>query len=131
MISDNSVLNSGSDHMIDVIDDVLSTSSSVDIIVSFLKESGLSLITDALVSALDRGVRIRILIGTYLGITSPFELEELMSLKDIQSITAMTLDNGPYTIDRTLVSTIVYDPLGLPECRHPVGSESEGRVRTR
>lgn len=81
MISDNSVLNSGSDHMIDVIDDVLSTSRSVDIIVSFLRESGLSLITDALVSALDLGVHIRILTGTYLGITSPFALEELMSLR--------------------------------------------------
>ena len=36
----------------------------------------------------------------------------LKFLKEIQSITAMTLDNGPYTIDRTLVSTIVYDALG-------------------
>ena len=67
--------------MVDVIDDILSTSSSIDIIVSFLKESGLPLITDGLVSALDRGVRIRILTSTYLGITSPFALEELMSLK--------------------------------------------------
>lgn len=66
--------------MVHAISDILLTSKSIDIIVSFLKESGLSLITDGLISALDRGVRIRILTGTYLGITSPFALEELMSL---------------------------------------------------
>ncbi|MGN0098684.1 MAG: hypothetical protein ACI38Y_05100, partial [Candidatus Methanomethylophilaceae archaeon] len=36
----------------------------------------------------------------------------LKFLKDIQSITATTLDNGPYSVDRTLVSAIVYDALG-------------------
>lgn len=81
MIPENTILNVGNTRMVDVIDSVLSTSRSIDVIVSFLKESGLSLITDGLVSALNRGVRIRILTGTYLGITSPFALEELMSLK--------------------------------------------------
>ena len=81
MIPDDGIITNGSTRMVDIIDDILSTSRSIDIIVSFLKESGLSLITDGLISALDRGVRIRILTGTYLGITSPFALEELMSLK--------------------------------------------------
>ncbi|MDY5872213.1 MAG: DEAD/DEAH box helicase family protein [Candidatus Methanomethylophilaceae archaeon] len=82
MIVDNkSVITNNKHHLVDVIDDIFSTSRSIDIIVSFLKESGLSLIDNALVSALDRGVHVRILTGTYLGITSPFALEELISLK--------------------------------------------------
>lgn len=76
-----SVITNRGHTMVHAIDDVLSTARSVDIIVSFLKESGLSLITEELVSALGRGVRIRVLTGTYLGITSPFALEELMSLE--------------------------------------------------
>lgn len=57
------------------------TAESVDLIVSFLKESGISVIGRDLRDALDRGVRVRVLTGTYLGITSPFALEELLSLK--------------------------------------------------
>lgn len=53
MIPDNSVLNSGSDHVIDVIDDVLSIFRFVDIIVSFLGEFGLSLITDHVRDAME------------------------------------------------------------------------------
>lgn len=43
----------------------------IDIIVSFLMESGVRMILDDLKQALDRGVRIRILTGNYLGITQP------------------------------------------------------------
>lgn len=46
----------------------------VDIIVSFLMESGVRLILNDLKLALDRGVRIRILTGNYLGITQPSAL---------------------------------------------------------
>lgn len=46
----------------------------IDIIVSFLMESGVRMILKDLKSALDRGVKIRILTGNYLGITQPSAL---------------------------------------------------------
>ncbi|MPQ44020.1 DEAD/DEAH box helicase family protein [Clostridium tarantellae] len=45
--------------------------SSIDIIVSFLMETGVKLIINDLKDALDRGVKIRILTGSYLKITQP------------------------------------------------------------
>lgn len=47
---------------------------SVDIIVSFLMESGVKMILQELENTLKRGVRIRILTGNYLGITQPSAL---------------------------------------------------------
>lgn len=46
----------------------------IDIIVSFLMESGVRMILKDLKSALDRGVQVRILTGNYLGITQPSAL---------------------------------------------------------
>lgn len=46
----------------------------VDIIVSFLMESGVRMILKDLKAALDRGAQIRILTGNYLGITQPSAL---------------------------------------------------------
>lgn len=46
----------------------------IDIIVSFLMESGVRMILKDLRSALDRNVPIRILTGNYLGITQPSAL---------------------------------------------------------
>lgn len=46
----------------------------IDIIVSFLMESGVRMLLSDLKSALHRGVRIRILTGNYLGITQPSAL---------------------------------------------------------
>ncbi len=46
----------------------------IDIIVSFLMESGVRMILKDLKSALDRGAQIRILTGNYLGITQPSAL---------------------------------------------------------
>ncbi len=45
--------------------------SGIDIIVSFLMESGVRMILRELKSAQERGVKIRILTGNYLGITQP------------------------------------------------------------
>ena len=52
----------------------LKEAKSVDIIVSFLMESGVKLLIDELKSAIDRGTKIRILTGNYLGITQPSAL---------------------------------------------------------
>ena len=46
----------------------------IDIIVSFLMESGVRMILKDLQGALDRGVQVRILTGNYLGITQPSAL---------------------------------------------------------
>ena len=46
----------------------------IDIIVSFLMESGVRMILKDLKSALDRGVQVRILTGNYFGITQPSAL---------------------------------------------------------
>lgn len=60
----------------------------IDIIVSFLMESGVRLILGDLKAALDRGVNIRILTGNYLGITQPSALylikKELGSRVDLR-----------------------------------------------
>lgn len=52
----------------------LKEADSVDIIVSFLMESGVKMLLEELENALKRGVRIRILTGNYLGITQPSAL---------------------------------------------------------
>ncbi|WP_075721477.1 DEAD/DEAH box helicase family protein [Roseburia sp. 499] len=46
----------------------------IDIIVSFLMESGVRMLLKDLKAALDRGVQVRILTGNYLGITQPSAL---------------------------------------------------------
>lgn len=50
------------------------TADRIDMIVSFLMESGVRLILKDLRDALDRGARVRILTGNYLGITQPSAL---------------------------------------------------------
>ena len=52
----------------------LKKADSVDIIVSFLMESGVKMLLGELENALHRGARIRILTGNYLGITQPSAL---------------------------------------------------------
>ena len=52
----------------------LKKSDSVDIIVSFLMESGVKMLISDLENALKRGAKIRILTGNYLGITQPSAL---------------------------------------------------------
>lgn len=52
----------------------MSRADRIDIIVSFLMESGVRMILKDLQAALDRGVQIRILTGNYLGITQPSAL---------------------------------------------------------
>ena len=49
----------------------ISDAKRIDIIVSFLMESGVKMLLKDLKGALDRGVSVRILTGNYLGITQP------------------------------------------------------------
>lgn len=52
----------------------MAQAKQIDIIVSFLMESGVRMLLKDLKAALDRGVQIRILTGNYLGITQPSAL---------------------------------------------------------
>lgn len=52
----------------------MAEAEAVDIIVSFLMESGVRMLLKDMKRALNRGVRIRILTGNYLGITQPSAL---------------------------------------------------------
>ena len=52
----------------------LQKADSVDIIVSFLMESGVKMLLKELEKAIKRGTKIRILTGNYLGITQPSAL---------------------------------------------------------
>ncbi len=52
----------------------MARAKQIDIIVSFLMESGVRMLLSDLKAALQRGVRIRILTGNYLGITQPSAL---------------------------------------------------------
>ena len=52
----------------------LKRADSVDIVVSFLMESGVRMLLGELDNALNRGAKIRILTGNYLGITQPSAL---------------------------------------------------------
>ncbi len=71
------------DHIYPKLKQSFKTATTIDIIVSFLMESGVKLILQDLKEALNRGVKIRILTGNYLKITQPQALYLLKSeLKD-------------------------------------------------
>ncbi|MCF0149511.1 MAG: DEAD/DEAH box helicase family protein, partial [Clostridium sp.] len=71
------------DHLYNHLKSSFKEAYSIDIIVSFLMESGVKLILNDLKEAIDRGVMVRILTGNYLGITQPWALRLIKSeLKD-------------------------------------------------
>ena len=61
------------------------TAKGIDIIVSFLMESGVKMILNDLRNALDRNASIRILTGNYLGITQPSALYLIKNKRKCQS----------------------------------------------
>jgi HKD family nuclease len=58
--------------------DRLPGASEIDLLASFVQTSGLDHVRDALFSAIAAGARIRLLVGDYLGITSPDALRLLV-----------------------------------------------------
>lgn len=71
------------DHLYTKLKQSFKVATSIDIIVSFLMESGVKILLQDLKEALNRGVRIRILTGNYLKITQPQALYLLkLELKD-------------------------------------------------
>ena len=59
----------------------INSAIEINITVAFIRESGLFLIFDALMEALERNVKIRILTGDYLNITDPKALRHLLLLQ--------------------------------------------------
>lgn len=60
----------------------INSAKRIDITVSFIRQSGLRLILNALIDALDRGVEMRILTGDYLNVTEPMALRHLLLLQE-------------------------------------------------
>ncbi|MDS0525912.1 DEAD/DEAH box helicase family protein [Clostridium sp. SHJSY1] len=70
-------------HLYKKLKESIKNAKAIDIIVSFLMDSGVKMILDDLKEAIDRNVSIRILTGSYLNITSPTALYMLKrELKD-------------------------------------------------
>lgn len=70
-------------HLYTKLKESIKNAKAIDIIVSFLMDSGVKMILEDLKEAIDRNVSIRILTGSYLNITSPSALYMLKrELKD-------------------------------------------------
>jgi HKD family nuclease len=70
-------------HLYTKLKESIKNAKAIDIIVSFLMDSGVKIILEDLKEAIDRNVSIRILTGSYLNITSPTALYMLKgALKD-------------------------------------------------
>jgi superfamily II DNA or RNA helicase/HKD family nuclease len=70
-------------HLYTKLKESIKNAKAIDIIVSFLMDSGVKMILEDLKEAIDRNVSIRILTGSYLNITSPSALYMLKgALKD-------------------------------------------------
>ena len=61
-------------HLYYPLEQAIATADGIDIVVSFLMESGVRMLLEPLKKARGRGARIRILTGNYLGITQPSAL---------------------------------------------------------
>ncbi|SFU53619.1 Helicase conserved C-terminal domain-containing protein [Clostridium sp. DSM 8431] len=70
----SNVVTGDKDHLYNKLKTSIKKAKKIDIIVSFLMESGVKLILDDLKEAIDRNVPIRILTGNYLEITQPSAL---------------------------------------------------------
>ncbi|MBR4225839.1 MAG: DUF3427 domain-containing protein [Candidatus Methanomethylophilaceae archaeon] len=62
----------------------IETSEEADLLVSFIKNSGLRLIMDSLTRMTDRGGRVRVLTTTYTGATDPQAIERLSRLRNTE-----------------------------------------------
>ena len=58
----------------------ITSADQVDLLCAFLKWSGLQLVEDALVEAIGRGVRVRVLTTTYVGATEARAVDRLIEL---------------------------------------------------
>ena len=89
----------------------------IDMIVSFLMESGVRMILDDLEQALNRGVKIRILTGNYLGITQPGALCLIRNVGDRWTFGSTMKRDGRFTLKPTYSEERI---LGKYTLVHPI-----------
>lgn len=77
-----SLFTGGRDPLLPALIKSINRSSEIEITVSFIQRSGLDLIFDALVEALNSGAKLTIITSDYLDITCPIALREMLSLQD-------------------------------------------------
>ncbi|MCE9631692.1 MAG: HIT domain-containing protein, partial [Planctomycetia bacterium] len=63
--------------------DRLPGASEIDLLASFVQLSGLVIVRESLFSAIAAGAKVRLLVGDYLGITSPDALRQLLGWIDL------------------------------------------------
>ena len=81
-IHEESLVTGGDDHFLPKLIKEINAATRIDIAVSFIRASGLTLIKTALEDALAADVSIRIVTGGYLYITEPKALRMLMILQE-------------------------------------------------
>lgn len=75
------LITGGNDPFLPKLLDAINSATKINITVAFIRESGLFLIFDALMEALNRNVEIQLLTGDYLNITDPKALRHLILLQ--------------------------------------------------
>lgn len=78
----NLTVGSYQDPLLDKLVIAINHASIIEISVSFIMKSGLDLLFNALLDALNRGAELRLLTSDYLSVTQPVALRELMLLVD-------------------------------------------------
>jgi superfamily II DNA or RNA helicase/HKD family nuclease len=97
----------------------LAQASRVDVVVAFIKPSGLDELWRHLTEALDRKGHLRVLTGDYLGITDPDALVKLLDLKE-RALERVVL--------RVFNTTNALEPLAIPQAFHPKAYIFEDRA---
>lgn len=77
-----SLITGGEDPLLPHVRSHLDRADSADLAVAFLLESGMALLGEHFRDLLGRGGRLRIVTGTYLGVTDPNALLELLDIKE-------------------------------------------------
>lgn len=96
----------------------------IDITVSFIRQSGLRLILDALIDALDRGVEMRILTGDYLNVTEPMALRHLLLLQESSADVRIFETRGEHSFHMKAYIFTFFDELGKIGGHAYVGSSN-------
>lgn len=82
------------DHFLPKLIADINLANKINITVSFIRQSGLRLILDALMDACNRHVEVRILTGDYLNITEPVALRNLLLLQEAGADVRVYETNG-------------------------------------
>jgi len=82
------------DHLLPKLIADINLANKINITVSFIRQSGLRLILDALRDACNRNVEVRVLTGDYLNITEPVALRNLLLLQEAGADVRIFETNG-------------------------------------